>query len=50
MQASCKEGEIWTHKSVKNDFKIEELLERSPPAPRQRIVERESLAQCLPAL
>lgn len=32
MQARCKEGEIWTHKSVKNEFKIEELLEHSPSA------------------
>ncbi len=30
MQADCKEGGIWTHKSVKNKFKIEELLDLPP--------------------
>lgn len=35
MQARCKEGEIWTHKSVKNEFKIEELLEQPPPPAKE---------------
>lgn len=30
MEADCKEGGIWTHKSVKNEFKIEELLHLPP--------------------
>jgi len=30
MQADCKEGGMWICKSVKNEFKIEELLEPTP--------------------
>lgn len=46
MQADCKEGGIWTQKSVKNKFKIEELLDL-PPKKNSRKRVFSSMPACL---